>query len=60
MQFIKNHAAGFIVGVCVVITGLAVYQVYNLSGRVAMLENVVGQIVQLINNSQKTTTTPAK
>ena len=49
----KEYIVGGVVGICLMITGVTIYFLFNLSSRILTLESSVGQIVSFINNNVK-------
>ena len=49
----KNTIIGIVIGVCVTVTVLSVWYLFNINSRVTALENFATQVVNIINQSQK-------
>ncbi|MES2224180.1 MAG: hypothetical protein V4469_04585 [Patescibacteria group bacterium] len=49
----NKYIMGGIVGVCVAITVLSVWNVFSMRSRVTNLETFAGQVTNIINNSQQ-------
>jgi ABC-type lipoprotein release transport system permease subunit len=49
----KNTTIGIIIGVCVTITVLSVYYLFQMNNRVVQLEVFATQLAQAINNNKK-------
>lgn len=49
----KNYIIGIIIGVCITITVLSVWQLLSMAKRVAVLENFAVQVTNLINSNSK-------